>query len=235
MCMINIMEERKKLESYDHRVIRIANFFPLVQEIFKEMLITIPRIINPSDIFYFDIVNFDPNDATHTESIKLMEKIVLDRNNLEKYNKIYYNRRIKPLVESFFKNKNNDDVTECYKITEYDRKGRIVHTCDELLEMMGYKGGYKGIRKNPQDEYDSYMKRGDILFIDTLPIIIADFLQANPDFVVINLDTNDKQLIEELKRFFDDDILKRIREENEKNKNNIVVEPVIEETEDQKN
>ena len=226
--------EKKKLESYDHRVIRIANFFPLVQEIFKEMLITIPRIINPSDIFYFDIVNFDPNDATHTESIKLMEKIVLDRNNLEKYNKIYYNRRIKPLVESFFKNKNNDDVTECYKITEYDRKGRIVHTCDELLEMMGYKGGYKGIRKNPQDEYDSYMKRGDILFIDTLPIIIADFLQANPDFVVINLDTNDKQLIEELKRFFDDDILKRIREENEKNKNNIVVEPVIEETEDQK-
>jgi len=226
--------EKKKLESYDHRVIRITNFFPLVQEIFKEMLITIPRIINPSDIFYFDIVNFDPNDATHTESIKLMEKIVLDRNNLEKYNKIYYNRRIKPLVESFLKNKNNDDVTECYKITEYDRKGRIVHTCDELLEMMGIKGGYKGIRKNPQDEYDSYMKRGDILFVDTLPIIIADFLQANPDFVVINLDTNDKQLIEELKRFFDDDILKRIREENEKNNNNIVVEPVIEETEDQK-
>ena len=226
--------EKKKLESYDHRVIRTTNFFPLVQEIFKEMLITIPRIINPSDIFYFDIVNFDPNDATHTESIKLMEKIVLDRNNLEKYNKIYYNRRIKPLVESFLKNKNNDDVTECYKITEYDRKGRIVHTCDELLEMMGIKGGYKGIRKNPQDEYDSYMKRGDILFVDTLPIIIADFLQANPDFVVINLDTNDKQLIEELKRFFDDDILKRIREENEKNNNNIVVEPVIEETEDQK-
>ena len=226
--------EKKKLESYDHRVIRTTNFFPLVQEIFKEMMITIPRIINPSDIFYFDIVNFDPNDASHTESIKLMEKIVLDKNNLEKYNKIYYNRRIKPLVESFFKNKNNDDVTECYKITEYDRKGRIVHTCDELLEMMGIKGGYKGIRKNPQDEYDSYMKRGDILFVDTLPIIIADFLQVNPDFVVINLDTNDKQLIEELKRFFDDDILKRIREENEKNKNNIIVEPEIEETEDQK-
>ena len=226
--------EKKKLESYDHRVIKTTNFFPLVQDIFKEMKITIPKILNPSDIFYFDIVNFDPNDKSHTESIKLMEKIVLDKNNLDKYNKIYYNRKIKPLVESFLKNKNNDDVTECYKITEYDRKGRIVHTCDELLEMMGIKGGYKGVRKNPQDEYDSYIKRGDILFVDTLPIIIADFLQANPLFVVINLDTTDKQLIEELKRFFDDDILKRIKEENKDNKEIVQIEPEIEETEDQK-
>ena len=228
--------EKKQLESYDHRVIKTSNFFPLVQDIFKEMKITIPRIINPSDIFYFDIVNFDPNDKSHTESIKLMEKIVLNKNNLDKYNKIYYLRKIYPLVESFLKNKNNDDVTECYKITEYDRKGRVIHTCDELLAMMGIKGGYKGLRKNPKDEYDNYMKKGDILFVDTLPIIIADFLQSNPDFVVINLDTDDKELINTVKRFFDDDILKKIREEEEKNKNNKVVvkEPEIEETEDQK-
>ena len=229
--------EKKHLESYDHRVIKAANFFQLVKEIFEEMKITIPKIINPSDIFYFDIVNFDPNDPSHEESIKLMEKIVLSKNGLEKYNKIYYNRKIKPLVDAFLKNKDNDNVTECYKITEYDRKGRVVHTCDELLEMMGIKGGYKGIRKNPSDEYDRYMKKGDILFIDTLPIIIADFLQVNPDYVVINLDLEDKELINKLKQLYDDDILKRIREEEEKNKKNIKEvpkEPEIEETEDQK-
>ena len=230
--------EKKNLESCDHRVIKTSNFFPLVKDVFDEMKITIPKIINPSDIFYFDIFNFDPNDPSHTESIKLMEKIVLNRNNLEKYNKIYYNRKIKPLVEAFLKNKDNDDVTECYKITEYDRKGRVVHTCDELLEMMGYKEGYKGLRKNPKDEYDSYMKKGDVLFVDTLPILIADFLQANPDFVVINLDLEDKELINKLKQLYDDDILKKIREEEEKNKKNAkVVEekaPEVELSEDQK-
>ena len=230
--------EKKHLESYDHRVIRTSNFFPLVKDIFEEMKITIPKIIKPSDIFYFDIFNFDPNDPSHTDSIKLMEKIVLSKSGLEKYNKIYYNRKIKPLVDKFLKNKDNDNVTECYKITEYDRKGRIVHTCDELFEMMGIKGGYKGLRKNPKEEYDSYMKKGNILFIDTLPIIIADFLNVNPDYVVINLDLEEKELINKLKQLYDNDILKKIREEEEKNKNNKKEEPKqpeIEETEEQKN
>ena len=228
--------EKKKLESYDHRVIRTTNFFPLVQEIFKEMKITIPKIINPKDIFYFDIINFDPNDPNHTESIKLMEKIVLNRNNLEKYNKIYYTRKIKPLVDNFLKNKDSDDVTECYKITEYDRKGRVVNSCDKLFEMLGIRGGYKGLRKNPKDEYDKYMKKGDMLFVDTLPILIADFLQINPEFVVINLDSDDKELVEQLRTLYDDDILKKIKEEEEKNKNKVVVkvEPEIELTEDEK-
>ena len=217
--------EKKNLESCDHRVIRTSNFFPLVKDIFEEMKITIPKIIKPSDIFYFDVFNFDPNDPSHTESIKLMEKIVLSKSGLEKYNKIYYNRKIKPLVDKFLKNKDNDNVTECYKITEYDRKGRIVHTCDELLDMMGIKGGYKGLRKNPREEYDNYMKKGDILFVDTLPIIIADFLQVNPDYVVINLDLDEKELINTLKQLYDNDILKKIREEEEKNKNNKKEEP----------
>ena len=228
--------EKKHLEACDHRVIKTSNFFPLVQEIFKEMKITIPRIINPSDIFYFDIVNFDPNDKSHTESIKLMEKIVLDKNGLEKYNKIYYLRKIQPLVEIFLRQKNSEDVTECYRITQYDRRGRVIFTTDELFAMVGIKGGFKGLSKNPKDEYDNYMKQGHTLFIDTLPILIADFLQSNPDFVVINLETGDKELNNAVKRLFDDDILKKIREEEEKNKNNVVEvpEPEIEETEDQK-
>ena len=228
--------DKNKLDNCDHRVIKTINFFPLVQEIFNEMKITIPRIINPKDIFYFDIINFDPNDPTHTESIKLMEQIVLNKKNIEKYNKIYYNRKIKPLVEEFLKNKDNEDVTECYKIVEYDRKGRIVNSCDALLEMVGVKGGYKGLRKNPKEEFDNYMKKGEILFVDILPIIIADFLQANPDFAVINLDVNDKELIELLKKFFDNDILKKLKEEEDKMKMTVDEdkEPVIDETEDQK-
>ena len=224
--------EKKKLESYDHRVVKTSNFYPLVFDIFGEMKITIPRIIEPKDIFNYDVTNFNPNDKSHTESIKLLEKIVLDRNNLDKYNKAYFLRKIKPLVDAFLKNKDNDNVTECYKITEYDRKGRIIHTCDELLDSIGVKGGYKGLRVNPKDEYDRYMKKGDILFIDTLPILIADFLQANQDFVVINLDLNEKLLIDELKKLFDEDIIKKIKEKEEEQFK--VKEPEIIETEDEK-
>ena len=73
--------------------------------------------MNSLDIFYFDIFNFDYfNEPSYIESIKLIEEIVLNRNNLEKYNKIYYNRKIKPLVEAFLKNKDNDYKKKSYKI-----------------------------------------------------------------------------------------------------------------------
>ena len=211
---------------FQHRIIQISNFFPLVLDVFKVMKITIPRILNPSDIFYFDKANFDQNDKSHQESILLMEKILKDRKNLDKYNNIYYKKKIKPLIDEFLESKNNPDVTNWYKIVEYDRKGRIIHDCNELFALNGTKGGYKGVRKNPQEDYDFYMKKGNIYFIETLPILIADFLQNNQEFVVINLDLDDKILTEALKKLFDDDILKKIREKKKP-------EPVIVNTEEE--
>ena len=70
------------------------------------------------------------------------------------------------------------------------------------------------------------MKKGNIYFIETLPILIADFLQNNQEFVVINLDLDDKILTEALKKLFDDDILKKIREKKKP-------EPVIVNTEEE--
>ena len=216
-------------KDFQHQIIQISNFFPLVLEVFNVMKITIPRILNPNDIFYFDKVNFDQNDKSHHEAILLMEKIL--KNNLDKYNNIYYKKRIKPLIDEYLESENNPDVTNWYKITEYDRKGRIVHNCNELFAINGTKGGYKGVRKNPQEDYDYYMKKGNIYFIETLPILIADFLQNNQEFVVINLDLDDEFLIDALKKLFDDDILKRIRNKK-KEPNNINSEENL--TEDEK-
>ena len=60
----------------------------------------------------------------------------------------------------------------------------------------------KPARKNPREEYDSYMKKGDILFVDTLPILIADFFNGkiieNTLFYFFNPDTGEEISIDEV-------------------------------------
>ena len=86
---MSILSE-KFTSHFDHRIIKLPNFFPLVQDVFKEMKITIPRILNPTDVFYYDKINFDPNDTSHTESITLMQKILSERQISKE--KIYFSR-----------------------------------------------------------------------------------------------------------------------------------------------
>ena len=209
-------EENKSLSEYDFPITKIINFFPLLQEVLEKIKITIPRINDLKEIFNYDISKFDKNSKEHLESIKLMEKILFEKNkiNLEKYNKKFYTKKIEPIVDYFLMKGNGEDLTEIKCITEYDRKGRIINTFGKLLENIGIKSNFKLITKNPKDEYDNNIEKGDILYIEVLPIILADFLQENNDFVVIDLDTEDKKFLSDIKKRFDDNLLQKINNGN---------------------
>ena len=45
--------------------------------------------------------------------------------------------------------------------------------------------------ENQKDDFDVNMEKGDILYLEILPIILADFLQKNNEFNVIDLDKDD--------------------------------------------
>ena len=199
-------------KSNDHHFIKVYNFFNLVYDVFKEIKITIPKFNAPIDVFNFDIKNFDYNCDAHKNTIKLLEKMIFNKFELEKYNRIYYEKKIKPLKDSYIKNKNSDVVSNCFKIVEYNRKGKIIHTCEELFLMCGIKGGYQELTKDPEEEFNEIVKKGYFLYIDTLPLIIADFLQKNLDYVLIDLDIHDFEMIKEIRKLFDEPLLKEIND-----------------------
>ena len=200
-------------------ITKIVNFFPLLQDIFDQIKITIPRIHNIYTLFNYDISKFDKNSKEHLESIKLMEKSLFANNkkDLIKYNNKFYTKKIEPIVDYFIRKGNGDDLTEIKFMTEYDRKGRIINTFGKLLENLGINSIFKSITKNPKDEYDLNMEKGDILYIEILPIILADFLQENNDFVVINLDNEDNKLISDIKTRFDNNLIQKIHREKNLN------------------
>ena len=212
-------EQNKILDQSEFPIIKIVNFFPLLQEIFDKIKITIPRINDIKILFNYDLSKFDKNSKEHLESIKLMEKNLFANNkkNLEKYNKIFYSKKIEPIVDYFVMRGNGDDLTEIKCITEYDRKGRVINTFGKLLENIGIKSDFKSITKNPKIEYDTNIEKGDILYIEVLPIILADFLQENNDFAVIDLDVDDAKFLSDIKTKFDDNLMKKINSEKNSN------------------
>ena len=212
-------EKNKILDQSDFPIIKIVNFFPLLQEIFEKIKITIPRLSDIKMLFNYDISKFDKNSKEHLESIKLMEKNLFanKKKNLGKYNKLFYSKKIEPIVDYFNMRGNGNDLTEIKCITEYDRKGRIINTFGKLLENIGIKSSFKSITKNPKDEFDAHLEKGDALYIEILPIILADFLQDNNDFVVIDLDVDDDNFLSDIKSRFDENLKKKIN--NEKNAN----------------
>ena len=73
-------EQNKSLTQSDFPIIKIVNFFPLLQEIFEKIKITIPRLTDIKTLFNYDISKFDKNSKEHLESIKLMEKNIFLNN-----------------------------------------------------------------------------------------------------------------------------------------------------------
>ena len=114
-------EQNKILDQSEFPIIKIVNFFPLLQEIFDKIKITIPRINDIKILFNYDLSKFDKNSKEHLESIKLMEKNLFANNkkNLEKYNKIFYSKKIEPIVDYFVMRGNGDDLTEIKCVIYY--------------------------------------------------------------------------------------------------------------------
>ena len=72
-----------------------------------------------------------------------------------------------------------------------------------------------------QEEYELILKEENILYIETIPIIIADFIHLNPQYIIISNENDDIDLNKEIKVLFDEEILKRIERDNENLKKEI--------------
>ena len=66
--------------------------------------------------------------------------------------------------------------------------------------------------KEEYESLDQILKTTDILFIETLPVIIADFIQNNNSYAIIDLEND--ELTNEVRNLFDKEILSKISKEN---------------------
>ena len=195
------------------KIIKISSFKSLLQQICNLVNMSIIKISSLNELFVSDLVSQKIQQERFNESIDQIYNYISD--NLKKYNEIFFNKKIKPIIEINKIDNINEDLTEYYPIVEYNKKGDLIYYYDQIKEKnKKYSSILKSHEITLEKEYELNEKENDILYIETLPVLIADFIQENPKYIIINSDVNDNELNNEIKNLFDGNILKKVEREN---------------------
>ena len=213
-----INDKKSKFNNICVKIINISSFKSLLEEICNIINITITKISTPKELFISDLMNQKKQNEKLKDSIDQIFYFITDK--LNTYNDIFYNKKIKPSIELNTIESINDDFTDYYPLAEYDKKGRLIFYYDQIKELNKKYSSFQSNGFDLEKEVELNKKENDILYIETLPLIIADFIQENPDYNIINNDFNDYDLNNEVKSLFDGDILKKMDMNNE-NEDNI--------------
>ncbi len=159
-----------------------------------------------NELFISNFIPESKNEERLKEAIEKINNFITDK--IRKYNEIFYKKKIKTTIEINKIEDIADDFTDYYPIAEYDKKGRLLSIFDEV-KILNKENILKSKELTLEDEYELILKEQNILYIETLPVIIADFIQANPNYTIINTEINDLNLNNEIKELFDSEIIKK--------------------------
>ncbi len=195
-------------------IINTDNFNLIAKEIFDTINCFIIQIHNPKDIF----TNLFLTNEKKKEMNNIINKIqnfLLQNNNIQKYNEIFFTKKIKPLL--LIKEKEKNDIEDIYKpIVEYDIKGNVIKTTEQLINENIKLNSNLNIDelnelnfKNKKEELNKfdYLPQNNNLYIETFSLILADFLQSFSIYGIIEINDD---LSNELNKLFNKEILEKI-------------------------
>ena len=202
------------------KIIKISSFKPLLEEICHLVNMSIVKISSSNELFISDLVVQKIQNEKLNDSIEQINNYITDK--LKYYNNIFYTKKIKPAIDINIIDNIADDFTDYYPISEYNKKGNLIYYHDQMKELnKKYSSVFKSKEIDLDKENELNQKEKDILYIETLPVIIADFIQENPQYIISNTEFQDNELNNEIKSLFDSNLLKKIEKENKNLKEQI--------------
>ena len=205
------VKDKNNYNNISYKIIKIYSFKSLLEEICNLIYISIFKMNSINDLF---ISNFIPEIKKQERLSEAIDKIyIFIKDKIKKYNEIFYNRKLKAAIELKEIEDIADDYTEYYPISEYDKKGNLIYYFDHLKNI-NIENKLKSNELTLKEEYELNLKEEDLLYIDTLPVIIADFINLNPQYVIINNKIDDYELNQEIKNLFDGEILNQMGNKN---------------------
>ena len=214
--------------------------------ILKEVNLFLLELSSPKDIFisFFLITSQKENEMEAI--IKNIQHEIISKNLTDKYNNIFYEEKIIPMFIKYRNNNivnNNtedEEIIDEINIGEYNSKGKKVKTAKELYEeneKNKKKYNNAQIKKEEKNKsnilsysYSSLNKTNNfnisfknnlgpnILYIETLPYILSDYIKLNPNIALVEID---EEFSSEL-NLYNKNLLYKIKEYDEiysKNKN----------------
>ena len=209
------VKDKENFTNFRFKIINLSSFKPLIEDISRISQFSIIKLDSTNELFISDYMNEDKIKEKFKFALEQITNYITE--NLEKYNEIFYNKKIKPVLEINMIENIENDFSDYFPIVEYDKKGQIKYYNDKIKELNKENEGKLQFHEiSLQKEYENNKKEKNILYIETLPVILADFIQNNLNYVIINTEYDDKDLNNEIKNLFDSDIVHKLETNNKK-------------------
>ena len=195
----------------------------LLKEICSNLNFYILPITEPRELFVSGLV-FNEDVQTKIEKT-YYEIYVFVKENLEKYNNICIERKVRPKYDQELKNRPIEKEIS-RPITQYDKKGHIIksnsqlindnacicsHPCSASIDMNPNNSDGQMILSTFDTRMEDYLK-GEKFFAELIPLILAEFLQINPNYVILDVNGD---FSKDLQTLFDNEIFKQMQIEKE--------------------
>ena len=214
LYILYFVKDKNNYNNIRNKIIKLSSFKQLLEEVFNLTNISIFKMSSLNELFVLNCIPETNRKERLNKAIEKINNFISDK--IQKYNEIYYNKKLKSEKELNSLEEISNDLTEFFPTVEYDKKGKIINLFEEVKKKNRNNAEiYKSNEMIIQEEYELNIKEANILYIETLPIIIADFIQLNPKYVIINNDNDDNDLNKEIKDLFDGEIMKKIEKDNE--------------------
>lgn len=172
------------------KVIKTAMFPFIVQDILINTKMLIAHINAPSELFMFRYVNTAFQEEQNKKISSEMYDYLIRPTTLRKYKEIYFNKKIEPEIQI--------KKAKCYGDSN---DGNSVKKCVDMVD-------------KEVNECKELMKQKELFYVEMIPMVIADFIMVKGNYVVVNLDEDNKELNEKLHLEFDKKIWSKIIENN---------------------
>ena len=222
----------KRIDEFGSCQIDINFLDEIIFLVLKEMNLFILQLNSPKDLFLSNFLITNKGEDEMKLIAKDIKIEIIEKELNKKYNKIFYEKKIRPLInkEEIIENvKENDEINKL--IVEYNRKGKIKRKYEDLIienennqKEIGNRIENDDVSKNNLNIED---KNKNLLYIETLPLIITDYLQEHKNYAIVEVE---EQLSNELNLLFNKELLMKINEydeyinkyKNYQNDNNII-------------
>ena len=221
---IEIIYQKYRDDNYMKiKCINVDYLFDLFKEIMDTTQFTMLPYVNFNELISADLMTELNSDKTKAI---LKALIKFTKINIEKYNRIYFEKKMKKkqMIEENEKKKKIGqaaldfiDYTKSQKIVRINKRGKIIQTFEEMIENNKEIKVDEDIIVKINEDDMSVLNDKKLLYSDVIPLIMADFLQEylkNDEYVAIistsniSEDKDNYRLNQNVKSLFDNDIVK---------------------------
>ena len=130
LYILYFVKDKNNYNNIRNKIIKLSSFKQLLEEVFNLTNISIFKMSSLNELFVLNCIPEINRKERLNKAIEKINNFISDK--IQKYNEIYYNKKLKSEKELNSLEEISNDLTEFFPTVEYDKKGKIINLFEEV-------------------------------------------------------------------------------------------------------